>query len=432
MDLQSNTFASQQGMALLHGVVPLGRRKYAVSLLWNMAEGNGKLLQEAKIAAERMGSTLLALRPGHGVWNDQFAIGDSQLGHSPKLPSLAAALAEQLNGSLLGVWLLDDNVWWLVGVRSDGSIVYDRAVADVDEIRAEFDNARLSDKWEEIICPADFYVENSLVGSPLGELIGTSKVRLRPLKKSLTPMIATAVVISLLVGASLYGYQQYQAHLAELERLKARSAGTPHADDEIVVPPMPWAGKPQASATLKACVKGLLVYANEANKIPGWSQGVGRCDGKSVTFSLIRSGGTNSWLQTMAARLPSKPAVAEGDRESSLVWSLSDLPRYAPDSPGVSVKKAQRYLQTEFDELFTPIQFTSGQKELYWTSTRYALKDTPNPSVYLPLFGKIPASLIQEVTFDPHTNYWSLSGEIYERLQPTAQELENLKNSRGY
>lgn len=432
MDQQSNTFPSQQGMALLHGVVPLGRRKYAVSLLWNMAEGNEKLLQEARIAAERMGSTLLALRPGHGVWNDQFAIGDAQLGHTPKLPSLAAALAEQLNGSLLGVWQLNDQVWWLVGVRSDGSIVYDRAVADVDEIRTEFDNARVSDLWEEVICPADFYVENAKVGNPLDELIGTSKVRLRPLKQNPALVIATALVFSLLAGGGLYAYQQYQEHLAELERLKIRSSGTPQMGDEIIVPPMPWAGKAQGGATLSACVKGLLFYANEANKIPGWSQGIGRCDGKQITYSLKRSGGTNSWLQTMATRLASQPTVAEGDKESSLIWPLSNLPLYPSDSPGVSVQKAQRYLQTEFDELFTTIQFTPGKKELYWTSIRYALKDTPNPSVYLPLFGKIPASLVQEVTFDPQTNYWSLSGEIYERRQPTAQELENLKNSRGH
>ena len=418
MDQQSNTFPSQQGMTLLNGVVTLGRRKYAVSLLWNMAEGNGKLLQEANIAAERMGSTLLALRPGQGVWNDQFAIGDSQLGHTVKLPSLAAALAEQFNGSLLGVWLLDGHIWWLVGVRSDGSIVYDRAVADIDEIRAEFDNARISDQWDEIICPANFSVENAQVGTPLHELIGSSKVRLRPLKQNLAPVVVKVGAIFALSIAGVVGYQHYQDYLEEQKRLNAVSTPLSSKEVEIIIPPMPWADQPQTEATLNACVTGLLTYASEANKIPGWSWGIGRCDGKQITYSLKRSGGTSSWLQTMAVHLLNTPTVVEAGNAASLIWPLSDLPRYAPDSPGISVQRAQHYLQTEFDELFTPIQFIPGQEEPYWSSIQYSLKNIPNPLVYLPLFGNIPDSLVQEVTFDPYTHYWTLSGEIYERRQP--------------
>lgn len=420
MNQQLNT-SPTSSMTLLNGVVTLGKRQYAVSLLWSLAENNKKLLQEAKIAAVRMGSTILALRPGNGLWNDQFAIGDLSLGHKPKLRSLAAALAENFDGSLLGVWLFDNNVFWLVGIRSDGSITYDRAVADADEIRIEFINALKTGYWDRIVCPASFNIDTSEVCRPLNEIIGSGKVRLRSLKKNFISYFLRIMIIMFFSTAIFFGYQKYKIYSDE-KKLSDTSFNTNNIPPS---PVMPWVDKIQGVAALNACVKGIIFYSDEATKIPGWSRGIGRCDGSSITYSVTSTGGTKKWLNIMAARLQNKPTVIDSEKESFITWELHSLPTYKSDSPGISIKKVQKYLQSEFDELFTPIQFIPGRQELYWNSINYKLVNISNPNVYLPLFAKIPALLLQEVTFEPHSNFWTFSGEIYERLQPTQQQIEN-------
>lgn len=417
----------------LQGVVAIGRRRYAVSLIWNQAEGNKSLTLEAKEAADRMGCSLFAIRPGKGRWHDQFAVADRNLKHKAGLPSLAAALADELSSSILGAWQLGEGIWWLVGIRDDGLIIYDRAVSDVQDIQQDFLEALASGEWTQVLCPAEWGVNESEQSINLAGNIGKGKIFLRPTKVNKVRIASIFSAVALAILASLFSYKKYQEHLLELKQIEERQkklSGMYIAKD-IQVPPMPWAGKPIFNLALISCVTDLVKYAEYASQIPAWERGTGTCNGNEIDYTLKSSGGTEIWLNIMAERLPVKPSSASASGETgNIVWKLPEIAVYPDNSPGVSLQKTQQYLTVELAELFIPITFSGVQKELFWLKMEYKVENVQELPYLLKVFSKIPASVVKSVTFDPVKRLWSLEAEVYERRKPTPEELEELRNKQ--
>ncbi|CND05308.1 Pilin accessory protein (PilO) [Yersinia intermedia] len=417
----------------LQGVVAIGRRRYAVSLIWNQAEGVNSLVAEAKEAAKRVDSSLFAVRPGKGRWNDQFAIADVGLGHKKSLPSLAAALADELSNSLLGVWQLAENTWWLVGIRHDGLIIYDRAVYDLDDIQQDFFEALSNDEWEQVLCPDEWNIPNASQLIALEGNISKGNVLLRPVTVNKVHIVLAAAIVSVVLAGSMFGYKQYEAYLLEqkmLEESKRKRTGMTLAKD-IEVPPMPWAGKPLFNQVIVQCINDLAKYAEQASQIPAWERGTGTCNGSEINYALKSTGGTETWLTIMADRLPSKPTSASGSgQEGNIVWSLPQLSVYPPNSPGVPLSKVQQYLTVQLAELFIPINFSQIEKQTFWLKMTYSINEVPDLQALLQLFKNIPASVIKTLTYDPDKKLWSLEVEVYERRQPTEAELEALRKPK--
>ncbi|HFS8112825.1 TPA: type 4b pilus protein PilO2 [Enterobacter asburiae] len=434
MNVQTDTSSAEEQLGeQLQGVVAIGRRRYAVSLIWNQSESSKPLAAEAKEAAERMGCSLFAIRPGKGRWNDQFAIADVNLGHKAGLPSLAVALAEELNVSLLAVWQLSEQVWWLVGINQDGSILYDRAVADAHDIQQDFLEALTTVEWEKIFCPSEWEIPKTEPPPPLNGNISKGKVRIRPVKVNKLRIVLIATSVAVIIGGGLFAYEQYQDHLLELKMIEeSKKKRTGFAlDNDIEVPPMPWAGKPLFNLALVQCIRDLAKYAEEASQIPAWEREEGTCDGSVIDYRLKSTGGTEVWLNIMAERLPSKPTSASANgTEGNISWKLPELPTYPPNSPGVPLRKTQEYLTVELAELFIPITFSQPVNELFWLKMEYSLNNIQELPSLVTIFSKIPASIIKSVSYNPTSKRWSLEAEVYERRKPTPQEIEALRNKK--
>ena len=417
----------QQGAAGqqdLVGVVRLGKRDYATSLIWNGAEESQTLLSEARESAARMGTGLICLRTsGAGV--PQYGLGDVLVGHKPGLPSLAAAVADASPGSLYGAWQTAAGLWLVIGVRGDGSVAYDKAFADEDAARTEFYDGMAIEPWEELVAPLAWQVPGAKGDDDLTQRFRKVGARLRPLKTDWVRPVLVLASGALLIGAGWFGWQKFN------EEMASNVPEFMQAPPPVEPPPMPWADKPLPGDALRACVSGLERALGDAHGIPGWERRAGRCDGASITVDIERTTGTDNWLAAMGPRLATRPEVAPAaDGKSTLNWRLPAMVVYAPDSPGSEVGKVSRYLKAHFAELFVPIELTPGAQQPFWNSLQFAFEAPRDPQVFLPLLAPIPGLTIDEVAYDPAKQVWSVKGQVYERRQPTPEELKQMQKQR--
>jgi hypothetical protein len=424
--------STHQALLQIQGVVSIGRTRYAASLIWSNADSAGALLAEAREAAERIEVGLVALRKPEAGRVAQYALGDSMLGHQAGMPSLADAVAGQIQGSLYGVWHLGDDLWYLLGVLADGSIVYDKAMTNEGVLRSEFYEGMQASNWGQLICPSEWQVPNSTASDDLAPWLHRTKVRLRPLQVDRKRLLLSGLGVAVVVAGVVLGYPIVQAKLAERAeqaRLAEEARQAKLNGVEFRVPDMPWAGKPRLAAALHACIDGLQLHANDAGSLPGWTRDAGQCDGKQVSFSLKRTEDANdNWLAPLVKTLPGTPELRQGSGQATLIWSLPPLSsqvNYAPHSPGIPLELVRRNLTAQFNELRLPISLSDGERQPYWQGLKFSLSLPRDPEFLLPLIGTLPATLLESVSFDADKQSWSVQGQIYERVQPSAADLES-------
>jgi hypothetical protein len=182
---------------------------------------------------------------------------------------------------------------------------------------------------------------------------------------------------------------------------------------------MPWAGQAKPGAVLQACVDGLMLHGAQAASIPGWARKKGQCNGQEVSYTLEAAGGSRNWVAAMA---PYHLRVKMDEKTANLSWPLPDLTRYTPDSPGVSLSAARSDLQAQFDELLIPQKWGAYSEQRFWRSVKIEVKVIGDPSVARPLLEQMPATVITEIKLEPETQMWSISAELYERLNPPLDE----------
>ena len=414
MDFQQDN-AVDQAMASLVGSIRLGRRlgrrSYAVSLIWSPVEADGsKLREQARAAAARTEAGLIALRAGGGVCPDQYALGDRSLQQKPGMPALAACVAEPLSGSLCGAWLLSAGIWWLLGVRSDGTILYDRASRDENEIRELFEQGLAGEPWDQIVCPAAWQVSGSQPAEQNAPVIGRSRIKLQTVQLDRARLALWGGCVVVLAVLALVAKSWWpEAN----EAIPVATATAPAVAPRPLPPPAPWWGQLEAAAVLQVCPEVLLTYAPEAAGIAGWLPKQGQCDGKQVSYQLQRQGGLDHWLVPMAAKLIGQPVVQAGKGDqASLVWQLPGLPAWPDKSAGnADLSVIQDCLTVEFAELGMPAEFVPITGA--WPGLRLTLRLNRSPQLLLPLLAPFPATLIREVGYDIEQHGWTLVVEIY-------------------
>ncbi|MFZ3184912.1 MAG: type 4b pilus protein PilO2 [Pseudomonas sp.] len=418
MEYQSQEGAVVQTQDALVGVVRLGRKDYAVNLIWNPAESNGaRLRDQACDAAERFAVDLIALRAGGGVFPDQYALGDLALGHQSGMPALAASVAAQLTGSLYGAWRLTDAVWWLVGVGNDGAILYDRAAVDEAEIRLTFEQGLATQAWDQLICPDDWQVHDSLSAEQNEPELGAARVRLKRVKHDLRALLVRGGALSLLAAAGFTAYSLWPSEPVFEQVLRIPAAVRPLSPPP---PPKPWLGTPMVEATLKTCVDALLSYAPDASSLPGWALQTGRCDGTQVRYQLARQGGNDLWLAPLAARLRGEPAVTpSGNDQATLSWRLSGVPVQSADEPNPDLSALQARVKTGMDQLGLPVAFEAVSGA--WSGVRIKVTLAGSLLLLSPLLAPLQATVLREVSYDQKQRNWTLVAEAYGPLVEPAQ-----------
>src|ERR1043166_65299 len=113
------------------GVVKVGRRTYAVGLIWQPSP-SGRVAQAAREAAQQPGqkSDFYCVRPAtKTVSVPQYGLGQSSTGHKTGMPTLAASLANGQPGSWTGAFRLREGTWVVVVrddlIAPDGDILFD-------------------------------------------------------------------------------------------------------------------------------------------------------------------------------------------------------------------------------------------------------------------------------------------------------------------
>lgn len=394
----------------LAGVVRLGKRSYAVSLIWNSAADQRSLLAEARESAGRLAASVMCLYRMDADTLPQYGLGDALMDHKPGLPVLAAAVAASSVGSLYGVWHSDDGAWVLLGIRADASIAYDKAFENEAQARVEFYEGLTTEPWTEIVCPEGWQIDGTTPAGSLNERFGKASVKLKAVKRNL-PRIAFFSIL-IVAGLSVGGYFYKQAHKPP--------PPLPKMPNVVHIPPMPWVGRPVPTATLSACVGGLWGAGAAAADIPGWAPGsIGRCDGDTVKYDIASQGGTVNWVAPFVQKTPGAPTLSNlQGSHATLTWRLPPLTTYAVGSPGIIQSKAQDYLRSNFAELQLPLTISAGQQMPFWKSFRYSFSTKVDPETFAPLLGKIPGSIIREVTYDAAGGQWSVTGEVFQRLTP--------------
>ncbi|MBV8046448.1 MAG: type 4b pilus protein PilO2 [Paludibacterium sp.] len=420
MDQYETPTHRPQAMQGLIGVVKLGRRHYAASLIWNHTENDKTLAAEAREAAARVGAELIAVRSAPVA---QYGLGDVMLGHKPGQPSLAAALAEASQSAIYGVWPLPGQGWCLLGVRGDGSVAYDKCTHSESAIRDAFFDGLVAEVWDQVICPADWQVEGSTAAEALAPRLAATKVKLRPLKVDTLRWLLYGGAAVLALGGAGYGYQQWQAQqAAHIARAPRPSLPAP--------PPMPWAGQPLPGAALATCVDSILAHRLDAASLPVWRLSAARCDGREAGFQLRRQHGSPHWAADAAQRAwPSATLAINGD-SARLSWPLPALPHYPANGAGVSLMAARRYLQNQFDELQLPIKLSDGDRQPWWNGLKYEIETPFDPARLLPILSRLPASVVTEVRLVPgEKTRWVVEGQVFERRQPSPEEIQALQPS---
>lgn len=410
MNTDRHDNASDSAPAQLAGVVRIGKRSYAVSLIWNTASDQKALLAEARESAVRLGASVMCLYRIGVDTLPQYGLGDALIDHRPGLPALAAAVGAASGGSLYGVWHSDDGAWILLGIRADASVAYDKAFEKEAQARIEFYEGLATEPWTEIVCPEAWQVDGASPSDSLGERFSSAKVKLRAVRRNLPRLIFFSLVVVAIVGVSGYLYKLAHKPPPPL----------PVLPQAVHIPPMPWVDRALPSAVLQACVGALWGAGAAAGEIPGWSADAsGRCDGGTVSYGISQQGGTVNWVRPYASQVPGAPVLSnlQGNR-ATLTWQLPPLPSYAAGSPGIALDKAEAYLRSNFAELQLPLSITKGQPMQFWRSFGYKFTTQVSPDTFVPLLGKIPGSVIREVTFDSGSNNWSVTGEVFERLPP--------------
>ncbi len=394
----------------LAGAVRLGKRTYAASLIWNSAGDQNSLVAEARESAMRLAASVMCLYRMDADTLPQYGLGDALMDHKPGMPVLAVAVAAASVGSLYGVWHSDDGAWILLGIRADASIAYDKAFENEAQARVEFYEGLTTEPWSEIVCPEGWQIDGTQPSGSLDERFGRAPVRLRSVRKNLL-RIAFFVVLAA-VALSVGGYFYKQAHKAP--------PPLQHVPNIVHVPPMPWVGRPLPTAVLQGCVGALWGAGAAATGIPGWSAGsVGRCDGDTVSYTISPAGGTVNWVEPFVRQTPGSPTLTNKQaNQATLTWKLPPLQSYPLGSPGIVLSKAQDYLRSNFAELQLPLNITPGQSMPFWQSFRYSFSTDVSPDTFAPLLGKIPGSIVRDVSYDSTTGRWSVTGEVFQHMTP--------------
>lgn len=396
------------------GTVAVNGRSYAVGLIWEGVVANeGSAVEQARRSGRAQGADLFCVRKDRG----QYGLGSRALGHKERMPPLAAALADAIDGSWVGIFETEGGYYF--GAARDDQVLADcdRLIADRQEAVDAFSELFLGygSSWKQAFAPADWGMEDT---SPFGldeALAGTSpSARLTTVDR--TGKILRLGLLLAAMTAALVGYRMYEARLAEAEALRAAEEAARQAigrEAPPPPPPMPWEGKPQGVPTLVACADAVMAARVEA---PGWKPVSLACEGGAVVLTLHRLGGTINWIGAALNREGFRPIVAPVGENAAVSWPLVEVEPHPKEIATASLREVRRYLLSQFDESFHKIEMSAGDGAPHYVGLAFSFKTAHDPKEFARILEPVPALLISRVSLDLASWTWTIEGKVYEKL----------------
>lgn len=235
------------------GILQIGKRQWVAGMTWASYE-DAPNKDELSEDAERLSSTWAAVRLGEDCIQGGFCAAiDGQKGS--KLYSLAAMLADSRKQPWLGIFKINEDLWWYVAVRDGHAILPDGDVlGGREQIYAARDRHSGYTDWN--------YVEGDtkLLEDLINE-IADKPTRVKSLKGNpATPKVLASV--ALVLGAVGVGAYFWSEHLQEVKqqeamaRMRAQLANSvPNVAPE---PPSPATTQPFANDFVRTCGDAVL------------------------------------------------------------------------------------------------------------------------------------------------------------------------------
>lgn len=446
------------------GTVKVGSRTFAVGLAWEtITPGkNNNPANIAKESAKQQMADLFCLRPPA---NMQYGLGAKSVGHKAKMAPLASALTENIEGSFVAVFEVEEG-YYVCAVRDDVILAgYDRLFDDKQAAADFFTEVKFNSSWESSFAPEDWNIQDT-VHKKIDEILlvkPSSKLFLQPVSSRGTLVKAFLVFVVLFACVAGYLYNQ-QLEQDKIEEKKAEAIRIQTEKDRIAktskpkpipIPPMPWEGRASMIDVMEACRNAM----NTAPlNIPGWLPITMTCqvsDLKNslksslqaiVVMTIRRDGGTLNWIAPFVNKPDFKPVIrpslngAQGASNYEVIWNV-DVPasatRYVADSPFVNIVKTRLYVTSQFEEIFQivtikeeqgpAIEYTvppppntrvAPQKKAYvpFRTLAFAFQTGQDPKEYIATLKPIPLNVLGKLTLDLSNWQWTIEGTVYEKL----------------
>jgi len=417
------------------GVVKVGKREYAIGLLWHKIDDVSKAANEARSLAtsENQKADFFCLRL---TGDAQFGLGFKARGHKNGLPSLAAQLASAKGGKWIGLFEVE-NGYYLAAVYEDAIMSEcDRFFSDADAAKEEFENFYNSTDWKETIAPESFEIPGT-TEVPIARLLEDRiACRLQAVSKR-GALIKTLVGLGIVVG-TVGGVNWYLKHLEDLELARIIAIEAENAkkqlfapkQDEIKIPDAPWIRYPVASYFIDSCVKNVNSFPLD---IPGWEVKEFICTDGYVAAAVDRSGelgkggGSFNWIKLMVEKEGFKPTIipppgGNGNR-ASVQWEIGELPKIPVDLETIKWTKMRDGLIVVMDERFVPISISDGPSNSdFFRGIAFSFSTTEDPRQFTDIISALPGAFVTSLSYEVTNNVWTLEGQAYEQLPlPTTQ-----------
>lgn len=417
--------------ALTHevGSVRVGKREYAVGLIWHKIDDLSRANAQARALAsdENHKYDFFCIKAGG---DPQFGLGNKNLGHKNGLPSLAAQLAHAKPGRWLGLFAVDGG-YYLAAIYDDAILSEaDRFFSDAEAAKDEFENLHSGTEWKEAIAPDEFDIPGTVPVSISTLLDDRVVCRLQAVSKRGT--LAKVALGACLVVGLVGGVNFYLKHLEdiELDRLLAEEAAKARdqifapKQDQIVVPDAPWIVHPVASYFVESCVTKIHSFPLD---IPGWDVKEFICSGNTVAASLDRAGalgkggGSYNWIKLLVEKEGFKPRIiappgGNGNR-ASVQWGLGELPKIPVDIETLKYHQMMEGLVVVMDERFVPISLADAPENSdFFKGVSFSFSTSDDPRDFTDILSALPGAFVTSIKYDVPSNSWTLEGQAYEQL----------------
>lgn len=403
--------------SLLPGVVSVNKKKYAVNLLWNDVPDDKQYKSIIKNRLKLLGTDLYAI--SHNLTGKQYAIADRNAGHRKSDYVLASCIDN--NGRSLCALCKYENVWILLAIDCNGSVIMDKASYDQDEIIQTFYSIYNQSNWDDVFCPVELGIPNSSE-QPLNSFINKKGVRL--CTTGIGQYYPLAAIGSVCVVCALLAVAFNGAMTSEENNPVITVDSTAPEDVDV-----PWGGHSLPYEFIKLCVDNVSSKYLKSSSIPGWNvDPVVVCDdGGKILLSVKKDFGLRIWItngiykQFFTGESPKIENVK--DTSADILWELNperyENMKLQPTqilSGLESIEDVKKYIQDTFEYYFVPLQLEPEQTDsgnIKKINFRILLQN--EPTMILPVLAKIKNLVIEKCIFNAESGTWEVKGTFWGR-----------------
>ena len=281
------------------GTVQIGDKSCAVGLLWQKAASVADAKAKSQRRAGSMSVDLVCYRAvkAHGKRITQYGVASSKDGLRPRMPVLAASLADRLGeGTAVGAWPADGGRWVVVAVK-DGLVLPEGDILCPDEAAARLRvqdlldirslDAKALGEPDMVLVPACWEIprstDNGALAEAIGKIAGCRLGAIGGTRSRVTAGVATAVFVTLVgavVAAMLWATGLVDFSAPPPAILPVRLTRT-----EEPPPPPPWWNTVRPAALGQLCRDAL----NSLPVLPGFRFSRLTCSSGGIVVDYARN-----------------------------------------------------------------------------------------------------------------------------------------------